>query len=93
MHSMLFVADVASGAKYSPLPQNLRAFTEYVSNELQQLSGGVEQLDDKVWLVNMRINRVPLGILVAGAHKNGVAFRLLPFADEPRWLSAARSVF
>jgi hypothetical protein len=88
MHSMLFVADVPSGPKYSQLPQNWQAFTDYVGVKLKQLSG-VERLGDKVWLVNMRINPVPLGLLVAGAHERDISFRLLPFADEPQWLRAA----
>ena len=85
---MLFVSNVPSGPRLSPLPQSWQEFTRFIQNELQQFSG-VEQLGDKVWLVNMSIDPVPLGLLVAGAHKHGVPFRLLPFGDEPQWLGGS----
>jgi hypothetical protein len=89
MHSMLFVAAAPDhGPRYSQIPQNWQAFIGYVSNKLPQLSGA-ERLSENVWLVNLRIDPVPLGLLVAGAHEHGIAFRLLPFADEPQWLPAA----
>jgi hypothetical protein len=86
MHSMFFVAAAPiGGARYASIPQDWQAFVGYVANKLQQLSG-VERLGENVWLVNMRIDPLPLGLLVAGAHEHGIAFRLLPFADEPQWL-------
>lgn len=71
-----------------PNTANWQALMGYVSNKLPQLSDA-ERLSENVWLVNLRIDPVPLGLLVAGAHEHGIAFRLLPFADEPQWLPAA----
>jgi hypothetical protein len=89
MHSMLFVATApASGPRYSQIPQKWQEFLGYVSNTLPQFSG-VQRIGENVWLVNMRIDPVPLGLLVVGAHQHGIAFRLLPFVDEPQWLPAA----
>ncbi len=89
MHSMLFVATAPiSGGRYSPIPQNWQAFIGYVSNKLQPLAG-VERLSENVWLVNMRIDPLPLGLLVAGAHEHGIECRLLSLDDEPQWLPAA----
>jgi hypothetical protein len=34
MHSMLFVDDVPSGAKYSQVPQNWQAFTDYAGAQV-----------------------------------------------------------
>jgi hypothetical protein len=89
MHSILFVVAAPTDPNpHSPSQQNWLGFSGYISNKLQMLAG-VERLGKNVWLVNMRIDPLPLGLLVAGAHDHGIAFRLLPFADEPQWLPAA----
>jgi hypothetical protein len=47
---------------------------------------GVERLSENVWLVNLRIDPLPLILLCNAAHRLGIAFRLLPFDDAPQWL-------
>ena len=86
MHSMLFVAgpptDQIAGSQSW---QAWREFTGYVTNNVERLLG-VEPLGVNVWLLNMRIDPLPLCLLGSAAHQHGIAFRLLPYADEPEWL-------
>jgi len=86
MHSMLFVASVLTPSTAGDDPwkanQQLR---DHVTNTARQYRG-VERLADNVCLVNMRIDPLPLALLCNAAHQLGIAFRLLPFAEEPQWL-------
>jgi hypothetical protein len=88
---MLFVATIPTDSSVqSQSWQNYRAFSADASNKLKQFSGA-EPLAENVWLVNMRIDPLPLALLETGAHDLGIAYRLLPFDDAPQWLPAASS--
>jgi hypothetical protein len=89
MHSMLFVVAVPTdNTTMSQSWQMYRGFIGYATNNLEPFSG-VERLAENVWLVNMRIDPLPLALLGSAAHQHGIGFRLLPFAEAPQWLPDA----
>lgn len=47
-----------------------------------------ERLGENVWMLHLAVSLTPLGQLIAGCERIGVAYRLLPFRDEPQWLPA-----
>jgi hypothetical protein len=87
MH-MLFVATVPlSRTTADQTFQSWQGFAGYASNTIQPMSG-VERLGENVWLLNMSIDPLPLCLLGSAARQHGIAFRLLPFPDEPQWIPA-----
>lgn len=92
MHSMLFVATIPDFSLTSDRGfQNWEDFSAHATRTVGQ-SASVEQLARNVWLLNMRTDPLPLVLLGSAAHQRGIAFRLLPFADEPQWLPGKTSI-
>jgi hypothetical protein len=86
MHSMLFVATTLTFERTTdPEFEKWRGFLGYAKNSIDHLAG-VERLGENVWLMNMRIDPLPLILLGSAAHEHDIAFRLLPFDDAPQWL-------
>lgn len=56
-----------------------------VANKLKDTKG-VARIADNVWQVNFQIAPAALAALVLAADRQGLAYKILPFADEPRWI-------
>jgi len=88
MHSMLIQVSMPTDTSIqSTAWNNYRSLASQAVTFSSQ-SKNVEVLVENVWLVNMRIDPLPRIFLCNTAHRLGIAFRLLPFADEPQWLPA-----
>ena len=82
MHSILFVAKPDRGSPF------WQPFLENVSPKLERLTG-IERLAENVWLLDLTVSMEALGLLIYQAHALGIQYRVLPFAEAPRWLPAA----
>jgi hypothetical protein len=80
MHSALFVAQMPYQER-----QNWTGFLTAIDEKLKgPKSAG--RLAETVWLVNFQASPSALCWLVTSAERHGIAYGIVPFADEPQWL-------
>jgi len=77
MHSALLAVDFSD-------PQAILVFNA-AAKKIEHLKGA-ERLSDNVWLLNFQISPAALAALVFAADRQGLAYRILPFDAEPRWI-------
>jgi hypothetical protein len=57
-----------------------------IYGRLQGHTDARDLLGENVWLLHLSVSLSPLGQLITACEHVGVAYRLLPFQDEPQWL-------